>query len=134
MIIDGDNCVLGRVATYAAKRALSGESVTIINAEKMIITGKPKSVVDKYRKRLEIRDIGKPVKSPHLSKRPDLFVKRTIRGMVPRKKKRGVEALKKIMVYIGDNSMKGEKVWEHKNPKARVISVLDLCRALGWKG
>ena len=134
MIIDGENCVLGRVATYAAKKALEGEKVTIVNAEKMVITGNPRSVTEKYRKRFEIRDIGKPVKSPHFSKRPDLFVRRAIRGMLPRKTKRGIEAFKRIMVYMGDNGLTGEKVWEHKNPKASIISILELCRAIGWKG
>jgi len=134
MIIDGENCVLGRVATLVAKKTLSGEPVTIINAEKMVITGNPVSIVNEYRTLFRIRDIAKPVKSPHWSKRPDLFVKRSIRGMLPRKTTRGTEALKRIRAYIGDNGMRGEKVAEHNNPNAKTITVLELCKALGWKG
>ena len=40
MIIDGNNLILGRVATIAAKRAMQGEPVVILNCEKMIVTGK----------------------------------------------------------------------------------------------
>ena len=135
MIIDGANCILGRVATFTVKKALSGESIDIINAEQMIITGNPKAVIANYRKIFfDIKDVAQPVHSPHVSKRPDLFVKRSIRGMLPRKRTRGIEAFKRIRAYIGDNGMKGEKVCEHKNPDARYITILDLCKAMGWKG
>jgi large subunit ribosomal protein L13 len=134
MIIDGSNCVLGRMATVVAKKVLAGEPVTIINAEKVVITGNPVSVVKEYRTLFEIRNIAKPVRSPHWSKRPDLFVKRSIRGMLPRRTERGTAALALIRAYMGDNGMKGEKVAEHSNPAAKTITVLELCRALGWKG
>ena len=134
MIIDGSNCVLGRMATVVAKKALAGEPVTIINAEKIVITGNPVSVVREYRALFEIRNIAKPVRSPHWSKRPDLFVKRSIRGMLPRRTERGTEALARIRAYMGDNGMKGQKVAEHSNPAAKTITVLELCKALGWKG
>jgi large subunit ribosomal protein L13 len=122
------------VATVVAKTALSGKPVEIINAEKMLIKGKPKSVVKEWREMFRIRDIAKPEKSPRLSRRPDMFVKRSIRGMLPRRTKRGEEALKRIKVYMGDEGKKGERVWENKNPDARKITILELCRALGWKG
>jgi large subunit ribosomal protein L13 len=134
MIIDGENCVLGRLATFAAQKALAREMVIIINAEKIVITGNPPSIIKDYAHKFEIRDIAKPVKSPHLSRRPDLFVKRTIRGMLPRRTERGTEALSRIRAYIGDNGMKGEKIAEHKNPKVKTITVLELCKAIGWKG
>jgi hypothetical protein len=35
---------------------------------------------------------------------------------------------------MGDEGKKGERVWENKNPDARKITILELCRALGWKG
>ena len=122
------------MATVVAKKALAGEPVTIINAEKIVITGNPVSVVREYRALFEIRNIAKPVRSPHWSKRPDLFVKRSIRGMLPRRTERGTEALARIRAYMGDNGMKGEKVAEHSNPAAKTITVLELCKALGWKG
>ena len=39
MIINADNLVLGRMAAIAAKQALLGEDVRIVNCEKAIITG-----------------------------------------------------------------------------------------------
>ena len=38
-IIDGKNAILGRLASDTAKRLLSGETVEIINAKDVIITG-----------------------------------------------------------------------------------------------
>ena len=38
-IIDGKDAVLGRLASYAAKEALKGEDIAIVNCEKIIITG-----------------------------------------------------------------------------------------------
>ena len=39
MIINAENLILGRMTTYAAKKALQGEEVDIVNCEKAIITG-----------------------------------------------------------------------------------------------
>ena len=38
-IIDGKNAVLGRLASFAAKEALRGEEIVILNCEQIIITG-----------------------------------------------------------------------------------------------
>lgn len=38
-VIDGTDAVLGRLASFAAKQALLGEEIVIVNCEKVIITG-----------------------------------------------------------------------------------------------
>ena len=43
-IIDGTDATLGRLASYAAKQALQGEEIVVLNCEKVIITGKRKSI------------------------------------------------------------------------------------------
>ena len=42
MIIDGEGCVLGRLASVTSKNLLEGEEVVILNAEKIMLTGKEK--------------------------------------------------------------------------------------------
>ena len=37
MIIDGEGCVLGRLASVTSKNLLEGEEVVILNAEKIMI-------------------------------------------------------------------------------------------------
>ena len=44
-IIDGKNAILGRLASDTAKKLLSGETVEIINAKDVIITGNPNATV-----------------------------------------------------------------------------------------
>ncbi len=135
-IIDAEKTALGRLASETAKLLLNGETVIIVNAEKAVITGNPESVYEEWKKKFEIRDIAKPIKSPKLSRRPDLFVKRTIRGMVPRKTKRGMEAMRRVKAFIGvpeEYSGKAEKIIPETKAK-KYITIEELCKRLGWKG
>ena len=38
-VIDGDGLLLGRLASMVARRAMSGEEIAIVNAEKAVISG-----------------------------------------------------------------------------------------------
>jgi len=98
MIIDGNNLILGRVATIAAKRAMQGEPVVILNCEKMIVTGKKEFLLNKFQER---QDRGHPYYGPYVPKMPDRLVRRTIRGMLPYKQTRGLEAFRRVKCYIG---------------------------------
>ncbi|MFA4952649.1 MAG: 50S ribosomal protein L13 [Candidatus Pacearchaeota archaeon] len=98
-IIDGTNAILGRLASYAAKEALKGEELVILNCEKIIITGNKKNIEKEFQ---EKRDrVGSGQKGPKISRSSDKIVKRTIRGMVAHRYKRGKDALKKIRCYVG---------------------------------
>ena len=98
MIIDGSNLILGRLATFVAKKALEGEVITILNCEKIIITGNKKVLIQKFKERV---DRGHPYHGPFFPKMPDRIVRRTIRGMLPYKQERGEKAFKKIKCFIG---------------------------------
>ncbi|WP_410767111.1 50S ribosomal protein L13 [Haloferax sp. DFSO60] len=98
VVVDARNCILGRVASEVAQRAMDGEKVAIINAEDAVITGSEEDVMGVYRKRTEIgSDQG-----PYYPKRPDRIFKRAVRGMVPYKKPRGREAFENVRVYVGN--------------------------------
>ena len=43
-IIDGQETILGRLASNVAKMALQGEEVAVVNCEKVIITGTRKNI------------------------------------------------------------------------------------------
>ena len=103
VIIDATNCIAGRLATIAAKLALEGRRVIIVNAEKAIITGDFNMVLNWYKKKIsEWRTHYNPEKvGPKIPRRPDRILKRIIRGMLPRKQWRGRKALKRIRVYMG---------------------------------
>lgn len=101
-IIDASNLILGRMASIIAKRLLTGENIVIINAEKCVITGSPKVIINMYRKRLEWRTYKNPELRGHkFQRRPDFFVKRAVRGMLPRRKPHGLKAFRRLRVYVG---------------------------------
>lgn len=97
IIIDAQGCVAGRIASVAAKELLKGNKVHVINAEKAVITGKPKYTVSKYK---EKRDRGDPYKGPFYPRIPDRILKRMVRGMLPYKKPMGKQAFKCLRVYL----------------------------------
>ncbi|MHC1570486.1 MAG: 50S ribosomal protein L13 [Methermicoccaceae archaeon] len=97
-VIDGDGLILGRLASIAAKRLLSGEQVHIVNAEKVVVSGSKRHTFEHY---LKMRHMGFKEKGPYYPKRPDSIVKRTVRGMLPYKRARGRQALSNLRVYVG---------------------------------
>ena len=80
-IIDGKNAVMGRLASYAAKQALKGEEIVILNCNEVIITGNRKSIKEEFLRRRKIG--GSSQKGPLLSKSSEKLVKKVIRGMLP---------------------------------------------------
>jgi large subunit ribosomal protein L13 len=98
LVVDARDCILGRVASEVAQRALDGDRVAIVNAEDAVITGDKEDVFETYRTRLQMgSDSG-----PYYPRRPDTIFKRSVRGMVPHKKPRGREALDNVRVYVGN--------------------------------
>ena len=98
LVVDARDCILGRVASEVAQRALAGETVAIVNAEHAVITGNEESTMETYRKRAEIGSD----RGPYYPKRPDRIFKRAVRGMLPHKTKRGRGALSNVRVYVGN--------------------------------
>lgn len=97
-LINGDGLLLGRLASIVAKRALLGEDIAILNAEKAIISGSRARVFTNYHHK---RNRGSTGWGPFLPRRPDHLMKRTIRGMLPYKRPRGVDAMKRVRCYVG---------------------------------
>ncbi len=98
IIIDAKGLILGRMASSVAKRLLQGETVIVVNAEKAAISGKRLQIVKDAKTFLEV---GHPRKGPFHQRRPDRIVRRTIRGMLPRQKPKGLQAFKRLRVYLG---------------------------------
>ncbi|SEO70066.1 large subunit ribosomal protein L13 [Halogranum amylolyticum] len=98
VVIDARDCIMGRVASEVAQRALAGETVAVINAEDAVITGSEDDIIGVYEKRI---DVGSD-RGPYYPKRPDRIFKRSVRGMLPYKKSRGREALENVRVYVGN--------------------------------
>jgi len=132
-VLDAEGAILGRLSSYAAKNILKGEDVIIINAEKAVISGKPKIIKGDFE---EKRQRGSRFHGPFYPRYPDRIIRRSIRGMVPYKKTKGKEAMKRLKVYIGspenyDNIEKMKKTEE--SLRCKFIRLVDICRHMGAK-
>lgn len=134
-IFDASNLILGRMATVIAKRLLLGESIIILNAEKAVVSGKRLSRVGETKRKLEI---GHPRKGPYFPKQPDRFVKRTVRGMLPRKKPKGMDAYRRLRVFVGvpkefkDKPAETIPAANAEKLKCPYITVGELVEEIGW--
>ncbi|MCK9308111.1 MAG: 50S ribosomal protein L13 [Methanomicrobiales archaeon HGW-Methanomicrobiales-2] len=97
-VIDADGLLLGRMASLVAQRALAGEEIALVNVEKAIVSGSRAHVLANYTHK---RERGSREGGPFFPRRPDHIVKRTIRGMLPYKRERGMAAFKRIKTYVG---------------------------------
>ena len=97
-VIDASGLVLGRAASLIAQRLLHGETVIVINAERSVVTGNRKMVIDEY---TAARAQGSVRSGPHFPRYPDRIFRRTVRGMLPHLKTRGKLAYHRLHVFIG---------------------------------
>jgi large subunit ribosomal protein L13 len=137
MIIDAKDKILGRVASYAAKNAMIGESINIINCELAVVSGNRSATLDRYMTRVHRGSIRT---GPFCYRRPDMFVKRTIRGMISYNKDCGKKAFKRIKCYIGvPDVFKGQKVQQlddidvSKLNIVKFVKVKEICQIMGSK-
>ncbi|ODS36275.1 50S ribosomal protein L13 [Candidatus Altiarchaeales archaeon WOR_SM1_SCG] len=145
MIINAEGHILGKLSAFAAKQALLGEEVIVVNVEKAVVSGNRDMVFKSYMDRLKWKNKMNYRKGPFHQKRPDKFVRKTIRGMLPFKKTRGREAYKRIMTYIGipEDEIKRAHNLDIKNheienldnirKEIRGVTVDEICKFIGGK-
>jgi large subunit ribosomal protein L13 len=97
-LVNAEAQVVGRMCSKIAKLLLNGEEVIILNAEKAIFSGKKKSKVAEAHLFLEV---GAPMRGPFHYRRPDRFLRKTVRGMLPFKQPKGKSAYKRLKVFMG---------------------------------
>jgi len=135
-LVDASGLVLGRAASVIAKRLLNGEFIVVVNAEKAVVTGSRKQIIDFY---TAARARGSVRSGPHFPRYPDRIFRRTVRGMVPHLKTRGKEAMDRLEVHIGVpepfQGQKGETLPKaHPKPALRPpLTLAEVTRLLGAK-
>ena len=101
IVVDGTKMIAGRVASNVAKLLRKGNRVSIINCDKIMISGKKSSIVGEYEDFLKIHSIIHPQHGPFHPRRPDTMMKRMIRGMLPKEKPSKKTDLARLRTYIG---------------------------------
>jgi large subunit ribosomal protein L13 len=129
MIYDGSGAVFGRLSSVVAKSLLKGNSVDIINCEKMIVSGDKNIVAKKIMDKRKMGS-GSSLKGPKYPRAADRLVKRMIRGMLPWNSARGQDAFKRLRCYVGNNKEEGANIIkvEHKKPMkfATIKDIVEL--------
>ncbi len=137
LIIDARNAIVGRLAAHVAKRALMGDTITVVNAQYAVISGaKPWLLAEAKRKKA----MGVPMKGPYRSKLPDRYLRRMIRGMLPYKQPRGRAAYERILCYIGVPAEFADAQLltvpgadAKKLPNLKRLTIGQICEELGGK-
>ena len=138
IVVDSTDHIAGRLASYTAKMLLEGNRVTLVNCEKIMISGTRASIISEYRDFLEISSILHPRHGPFHPRRPDTIMERMVRGMLPRKKSSGRAAHKRLRTYIGV-PREAKTLKKIQIEKARITraaagytTMADLGRTIGW--
>ncbi len=135
-VIDANDLILGRMSSIVAKRLLEGERIDLVNAEKVIVSGKRQMLIMQSKDFLEIggRDRG-----PLHYRRPHAMVRRTIRGMLPYRKPKGREAFSRLKVHIGiPEELESYPLESIPNAsvdrlKGNYLTVGEIAKNIGWK-
>lgn len=132
LVIDGEGQIMGRLASYAAKQALLGNEIAILNSEKVIVTGTKEDIVEKFQLTRKIG--GDRFQGPYPSRDTEKLMKRAIRRMLPDYRVgRGREAWKRIKCYNGSpEEFKNDKVitLEKKEIKCEYMTLSELKKLL----
>jgi len=132
-VIDAEGAVLGRLAAKLAKRLLMGDHITVVNTEKIAISGDPWWTSRWFAHR---RQRGDPFKGPFYPRYPERVLRRVIEGMLP-ENVRGREAIKRFTAYIGtppEFKSKAQKFGKNANELTCKWTTLgEICKSLGAK-
>ena len=137
-VINAEGHILGRLSSVIAKRLLNGEKIVVVNAEKAIITGDKEMVFQRYKEKY---DKGSKEKGPYFPRHPEKIFKRTVRGMLPWKSRRGRDAYRRLRVFMGvPEELKDKEfevvecaLYEKVSKTDRYVTLREIVEYLGFK-
>ncbi len=133
IIYDGENAIFGRLASVVAKDLLKGNYVDIINCEEIIVSGDKKLFAKKILMKREMGS-GGSLKGPKYIRVADRLVKRMVRGMLPRDRMKGQDAIRRLKCYIKNGDLKDDNLknaikLNHKKPR-KYSTIKEIVRLL----
>ncbi len=134
--VNAEGLIVGRLCSKVAKRLLNGEEVIILNAEKAVFSGKKKAKVLEGHIFLEV---GAPARGPFHYRRPDRYLRKVVRGMVPYKQPKGKNAFKRLKVFMGiplefkDQQLITFEEASSADLKGPHMTLGELAKEIGWR-
>jgi large subunit ribosomal protein L13 len=139
IVVDATNHIAGRLASNVAKLLTQGNRVSVVNCEKIMLSGTRANHIKESRDFLKINSVIHPRHGPVHYRRPDTIMAKMIRGMLPYgKKPSGIESHKRLRTYIGSpkeikslTKIQFEKAIIKKTA-SNYTSIGELCKIIGW--
>ncbi len=139
IVVDATNHIAGRLSSYVAKLLIQGNRVSVVNCEKIMMSGTRANQIKEYREFLEINSIINYKHGPVHYRRPDTLIAKMIRQMLPfDRKPSGKESYQRLRTYIGSpkqikslEKIQFEKA-KIKRTAANYTTLGELCRVIGW--
>ena len=139
IVVDATDHIAGRLASNVAKLLIKGNRVSVVNCEKIMMSGTRSNHIQEYREFLEINSIINYKHGPVHYRRPDTIMAKMIRGMLPHDRKpSGKESHQRLRTYIGSpKEIKSIEKIQFEKAKIRKASsnyttMAELCRVIGW--
>lgn len=142
LVVDGKGHLLGRLASKLAKEALNGQEVVVVRCEELTISGRRSRNRQNFQSYLRKRTNTNPKHGPNHFRAPSRIIEKTVRGMLPRKTKRGEAAMARVKFYEGVPPAYGKVkkllvpealAVTHLRPTAKRTRVGNLAAEMGWK-
>lgn len=142
IIIDGKGHLLGRLASIVAKELLNGQQIVLVRCEQLDISGTRHRNRRNFQSYLRKRTNTNPKWGPYHHRAPRMIFIKAVRGMIPRKTKRGEEALRRLKTFEGIPpefaKIKRMVVPDalritHLRPSSKYTNIGSLAGEMGWK-
>ncbi len=139
IVVDATNHIAGRLASNVAKLLMQGNRVSVVNCEKIMMSGTRSNQIKEYREFLEINSIINYKHGPVHYRRPDTLMAKMIRQMLPYDRKpSGKAAHQRLRTYIGSpkeiksiGKIQFEKAKITRAP-SNYTALGELCKVIGW--
>ncbi|MCV0391695.1 MAG: 50S ribosomal protein L13 [Nitrosopumilus sp.] len=139
IVVDGSNHIAGRLSSQVAKLLIKGNRVSVVNCEKIMMSGTRGNHIKEYREFLEINSVINPKHGPVHPRRPDTIIAKMIRGMLPYDSKpSGKSSHQRLRTYIGSpkelksfEKIQFEKAKIKRSP-SNYTTMGELGRIVGW--
>jgi len=136
VVIDGKDLILGRLGSKVAKMLLAGMIVKIVNCREVVILGRKKFLVERYKNKIANKVVGQ---GPYYSRSPADLVRRAMRNMLPYKNERGVQAYKRLKCFnsvpsilLSSEKIKVDTAQLNLDSVFYYTKMADLCKSLGY--
>lgn len=129
IVIDASHATLGRLASFAAKKILTGTKIVVVNCGNAVVIGNRKAILAHYSMK---RARGKgSLKGPYFPKKAEAILKRTIRGMLP-KSSSGRTAFKNLLCYssVPSEYAKSKKVVSKRQKSAKFVTLEEISKLI----